>query len=638
MHFRHKINTLVAKLRRVPKKYYVIIGIIFAASLYLVAFRKQTVVYSYGGETCSRRLVVLPGIFKQAGSEDYEITAKGGWSVAGQQLTATLVCVTPTSAPDENSADTVAYAPWGGWLMRLSFTVQAGAHPAVDASALKKPIPASRELLLPLSQPDTTFSYVFEVDDKEAACTLKEAQLACDVPALGLKQGNTYEATLEKYFHDQPVADVAATDIETLSPLSVIDSSVKNDATVYDKPAAIMLTTDKEVKNADIAVWRTDGDKPLRLEATTTLKGSEVTVTFDEELPREATIALKAIAADFEAVDGSTPLAEQLLVFKTSGGPRVTGVNVGPSGVQRGTQIVVTFDQELSPDQDLGPLIAMGGGVALQARSGNQLVFSTSGAAPCASISISLKNDIQSPYGTSGASAWQYSGRMSCYVMTTIGYSSQGRPINAYHFGSSGPAVLYTGAIHGNEYSTKYLMDRWIQDLDANPNKISNGKRVIVVPVINPDGFAQGSRLNARGIDLNRNFSVSDWKGDIEDTRGNPFPGGGGTEAMSEPETRAIAGFVAQQRPELVVSYHSIGGMAISNQRGQANARASQYASLSGYRLSAGDSGEFGYQITGTADDYYSEKLGVASILIELGSHSYHQFERNQAAMWAVMR
>lgn len=107
---------------------------------------------------------------------------------------------------------------------------------------------------------------------------------------------------------------------------------------------------------------------------------------------------------------------------------------------------------------------------------------------------------------------------------------------------------------------------------------------------------------------------------------------------MSEPETRAIASFVAQQRPELVVSYHSIGGMVITNQRGQANTRAAQYASLSGYRQSAGDGSEFGYQISGTADDYYGEKLGIASILIELGSHSYHQFERNQSAMWAMLR
>ena len=359
-------------------------------------------------------------------------------------------------------------------------------------------------------------------------------------------------------------------------------------------------------------------------------------MTFAEELPRQAAIELRPIV--LEAVDGSTTLDPYTLTFKTSGGPKVVGVNVGATGVGIGSQIIVTFDQELSTEQDLSTLIASAGGVAFQARQGNQLVFSTGGAGLCQNISIGLKPEISSPYDVSGQSVWEYSGRTQCYTVSTIGYSSQGRSINAYSFGSGGPSVVYTGAIHGSEASTRYLMDRWIEELDANPGQIPAGKRVIVIPTINPDGLAAGSRVNARNVDLNRNFTTSDWKKDIEHTNGSSFPGGGGEEAMSEPETKAIAGFIAQQRPELVISYHSIGSMVISNQIGQANSRASQYASLSGYRLSSGGGSEFGYQITGTADDYYREKLGVPSILIELGSHSYHQFERNRSAMWAIMR
>src|SRR5690606_18770916 len=120
-----------------------------------------------------------------------------------------------------------------------------------------------------------------------------------------------------------------------------------------------------------------------------------------------------------------------------------------------GAQIVVSFDQELSLDQDLGPFVATGGGLALQSRNGNQLVFSTSQAGLCQPISITLKPDISSPYGISGQSGWQYNGRTQCYTVTTIGYSSQGRPIIAYQFGGGGTTVMYTGAIHGNELSSK---------------------------------------------------------------------------------------------------------------------------------------------------------------------------------------
>lgn|GEM_PF-5823351 len=46
----------------------------------------------------------------------------------------------------------------------------------------------------------------------------------------------------------------------------------------------------------------------------------------------------------------------------------------------------------------------------------------------------------------------------------------------------------------------------------------------------------------------------------------------------------------------------------------------------------------FEYSISGTADDWYAEALGVPSVLIELGSSTNHQFSRNQKAMWAMMR
>ena len=556
--------------------------------------------------------------------------------IRDRQITATSLCISPIDVPAENSSEALAYAPWGGWFGRFTYKIEASQHPQVNSKVLDTPIATSRHLELPISEPDATFTYRIKADDQQALCGLEEVQLSCDVPALKLKQGSKYNIALEKYFQNSKVSDVVQVNIETLSPLSVTGSSIAKEATVYDKPRSVTLAVDKQLGKAEFTVFRIDGDAPTKLEINLEVKGQEVIISFAEELPRQATIELKATT--FEAVDGSTPLDPYALVFKTSGGPKVTGVNVGPSGVVAGSQIVVTFDQDLSADQDLSPLVASGGGVVYQARRNNQLIFSTGNAGRCQDISITLKADIMSPYDTFGQSAWKYTGRTICYYVSKIGTSAQGRSINAYHFGSSGPSIVYTGAIHGNEFSTKSLMDRWIQELDSNPAQIPAGKRIIVVPSINPDGIASGKRVNARNIDLNRNFATGDWKKDIEHTNGGSFLGGGGDEAMSEPETKAIANFIALQSPELVISYHSIGGFVISNQRGQANNRASQYASLSGYGLSAGGGGEFGYQVTGTADDYYGENLGVSSILIELGSHSYHQFERNRTAMWAMMR
>lgn len=631
---RQTVTSYLIHLYHLPMRYYFVAGVVLVMTMYIVTFREKTLTYNYGGETCDKRLVPLPGVFRPVHNETYTISSQGGLAIGGLQLTASSLCITPLAAPEEQAIETLAFAPWGGWLARFTYQIETREYPSVDASILETPIPVTRELKLPLTKPDITFSYNVEAGGRRAECSPKELELLCDIPTLQLKQGSSYNLSIKKYFKEEKVEGVTEVGIKTLSPLSVTSSSIERDTVVYDKPASVTLAVDKPLGRADFTVWRTDGEAPVEIEASTELKEKEAIVTFAGELPRQATIELRATS--FEAADGSTPLDPYVLPFKTSGGPTVTGVNVGSSGVGMGSQIVVTFDQELSPDQDIGPLMTLGG-ASYQGKSGNRLIFSAS-TGKCEAISINLKPDIKSPYDISGQSAWQYSGRTACYTVTTIGMSAQGRAINAYHFGSSGPAIIYTGAIHGNELSTKSLMDRWIQELDANPGQIPADKRVIVVPSINPDGVARGSRVNSRNVDLNRNFATSDWQKDIQHTNGSAFHGGGGSSAMSEPETKAIATFIAQQRPELVISYHSIGGLVVSNQGGQANTRASQYASLSGYRLSGGGSGEFGYQITGTADDYYREKLGVPSILIELGSHSYHQFERNQAAMWAMMR
>ena len=69
-----------------------------------------------------------------------------------------------------------------------------------------------------------------------------------------------------------------------------------------------------------------------------------------------------------------------------------------------------------------------------------------------------------------------------------------------------------------------------------------------MVPVYNPDGLAAGTRKNARGVDLNRNFPYH-WANLDGNYESGPKP-------ASEPETRAMMRFLRQVRPDWILSFH----------------------------------------------------------------------------------
>jgi protein MpaA len=111
-------------------------------------------------------------------------------------------------------------------------------------------------------------------------------------------------------------------------------------------------------------------------------------------------------------------------------------------------------------------------------------------------------------------------------------------------------------AIHGEEPETTFALSRALRCL-SEPSA-----HCAVVLAANPDGLVRGTRGNARGVELNRNFPARDWQPDpvahrstMEDPRDvllspGPHPG-------SEPETQALIGLIGELKPETVISLHS---------------------------------------------------------------------------------
>jgi len=127
-----------------------------------------------------------------------------------------------------------------------------------------------------------------------------------------------------------------------------------------------------------------------------------------------------------------------------------------------------------------------------------------------------------------------------------IGHSVRGRPIVAYERGDrAAPATLVVGVIHGSEPAGLAVIAR-LRRMPLPPHV-----HLWLVPTVNPDGLAAGTRQNAHGVDLNRNWPVA-WA-----RNGRPWDGAySGPRPLSEPENRAMRAFILRIRPKLTIWYH----------------------------------------------------------------------------------
>jgi protein MpaA len=139
---------------------------------------------------------------------------------------------------------------------------------------------------------------------------------------------------------------------------------------------------------------------------------------------------------------------------------------------------------------------------------------------------------------------------------SVYGTSVDGMPLTVYLPEGGSSELVVLAAIHGDEPETTVAVSEALRCLPAGD------LRAAVILCGNPDGMVRGTRGNARGVDLNRNFPTSNWRpepvfyksraNDARDIALSPGP-----EPASEPETRALIALLERLKPRAVVSLHS---------------------------------------------------------------------------------
>lgn len=123
--------------------------------------------------------------------------------------------------------------------------------------------------------------------------------------------------------------------------------------------------------------------------------------------------------------------------------------------------------------------------------------------------------------------------------------------------------VMVLGAIHGDEPSSASMALQWIKLAEQAPADMPQVVHWRFIPALNPDGlFNQPPRrVNANGVDLNRNFPTPNWERDAKiywekRTRKDPrrYPG---ARPLSEPESRFLIEEMQRFNPQLIVSIHA---------------------------------------------------------------------------------
>ncbi|MDX1579430.1 MAG: DUF2817 domain-containing protein [Gemmatimonadota bacterium] len=214
---------------------------------------------------------------------------------------------------------------------------------------------------------------------------------------------------------------------------------------------------------------------------------------------------------------------------------------------------------------------------------------------------------------------------------SVVGTSEAGRPIRALEWNERDePTILIFGGIHGDERSAGEVAMRLERRWRSDPSALDDA-HVVLVPIVNPDGWERSTRKNANGVDLNRNFP----DGWVESDSSSSTHGG--REPLSEAEARLLFELVERLEPAAIMSIHSCrscGG--VNNYDGPAGALAETMTEVNGYRPTA----VWEAPTPGSFGTFAGKTRGIPTITLEIPREvsGAEELESNVRAVEAFVR
>jgi protein MpaA len=193
------------------------------------------------------------------------------------------------------------------------------------------------------------------------------------------------------------------------------------------------------------------------------------------------------------------------------------------------------------------------------------------------------------------------------------GKSLEGLDIPVFKTDIKAQKYLYLiGGVHGDEVEGVYVLKELFQWL-KNEHSLKD-LPMIVLPILNVDGYRTNSRVNAHLVDLNRNLPTKDWSTVHAKPRYNPGP-----KPLSEPENQFLVKLFDKYRPGIIISFHT--WKPILNYNGDCKDVAEYLAGFNSYEIAS----DIGYPTPGSLGTFGVERYDSGVLTFECPELKKHK-------------